>query len=280
MNYTTSSQKNLPVEFKDCAAITTHSVIDFLDLDNESLKNESSILLNIGKSASIRSLSESSPNKEEARVCFLDEKGDGPLRPTDINAFDYIIVGGILGDHPPKDKGGHLRGLGLAVRHLGPRQMSTDTAVLACATVLRHQVPIECLTYHDDPEVFQDELPFKDVLEIAPTAETTAYRESTAVRMRYLSLVQPSLVQHPAIPLTSELASTLGEWSATGQGFVQELQEDETQLKIKPRITPGLLEHIFQTADDGLFDFDGALDIDDGEFDEEDKKALDTLFDV
>lgn len=244
--------------------------------------SEPEVLRRIGTSARQRSFSSSSPDVKEARVCFLDEQGNGPLRPTDITNFDYIIVGGILGDHPPKDKGGHLRGLGLAVRHLGPRQMSTDTAVLACATVLRHQVPIEALTYRDDPEVFQDELSLKDTLEIVPAPVDTQYRESTAVRMRYLSLLQPALVDYPAIALKEDLSSSLGEWTSTGQGFIHTVPESTTAEAacIKPRITPGLLEHIFETADDGLFDLDGALDIDEGDFDEEDKKALASLFDV
>ena len=47
-----------------------------------------------------------------------------------------------------------------------------------------------------------------------------------------------------------------------------------------PRITPGLLKHIFESADNGLFDFDGALDVLDEEVDEEEKEALNAaLFD-
>ena len=33
------------------------------------------------------------------------------------------------GDHPPRDRTGELRVLGFATRHLGPVQMTTDTAL-------------------------------------------------------------------------------------------------------------------------------------------------------
>lgn len=38
------------------------------------------------------------------RICLLDMRGDKNLAPEDAENFDCFMFGGILGDHPPKDR--------------------------------------------------------------------------------------------------------------------------------------------------------------------------------
>ncbi|CAO3688085.1 unnamed protein product [Rhizopus stolonifer] len=66
-------------------------------------------------------------NKDE--ICLLDPAAPSELKPEDGEKFKYFLFGGILGDHPPRDRTGELRKLGFEGRRLGPLQMTTDTAV-------------------------------------------------------------------------------------------------------------------------------------------------------
>ena len=63
------------------------------------------------------------------RVCLLDPKATKILSPSDADLFDCFLYGGILGDDPPRDRTAELRKLGFEGRHLGEKQMTTDTAV-------------------------------------------------------------------------------------------------------------------------------------------------------
>lgn len=87
------------------------------------------------------------------RVCLLDPQAPKELGPDDADAFDYMLFGGILGDDPPRDRTGVLRPLGTVRRHLGPRQMSTDTAVIVCKNVIEDQVTLGEMKFRDDLEV-------------------------------------------------------------------------------------------------------------------------------
>jgi hypothetical protein len=70
-----------------------------------------------------------SPPVDPSRVCLLDPRATEVLAPEDADKFDVFLYGGILGDDPPRDRTGELRKLGFPGRHLGPVQMTTDTAV-------------------------------------------------------------------------------------------------------------------------------------------------------
>lgn len=70
-----------------------------------------------------------SPPVDPSRVCLLDPRATEVLGPEDADKFDVFLYGGILGDDPPRDRTGELRKLGFPGRHLGPVQMTTDTAV-------------------------------------------------------------------------------------------------------------------------------------------------------
>ena len=52
---------------------------------------------------------------------LLDLQGDGELSPEDAANFDAVVFGGILGDHPPRDRTGCLRrsAVALALRLAG-----------------------------------------------------------------------------------------------------------------------------------------------------------------
>jgi ribosome biogenesis SPOUT family RNA methylase Rps3 len=70
-----------------------------------------------------------SPPISQSRVCLLDPRATKVLSPEDADLFDVFLYGGILGDDPPRDRTGELRKLGFEGRHLGEKQMTTDTAV-------------------------------------------------------------------------------------------------------------------------------------------------------
>ncbi|PKI83598.1 hypothetical protein MVES1_002827 [Malassezia vespertilionis] len=72
-------------------------------------------------------------------ICLLDPKApyalsvaDAGVHPSSVahdHPFTHFLFGGILGDHPPRDRTASLRELGFPSRHLGSVQMSTDTAL-------------------------------------------------------------------------------------------------------------------------------------------------------
>jgi ribosome biogenesis SPOUT family RNA methylase Rps3 len=66
---------------------------------------------------------------DKSRVCLLDPHATKDLSPEDGRIFDVFLFGGILGDDPPRDRTSELRKKGFEGRRLGPKQMTTDTAV-------------------------------------------------------------------------------------------------------------------------------------------------------
>jgi ribosome biogenesis SPOUT family RNA methylase Rps3 len=84
-------------------------------------------------------------------VVLLDPQSTIELSPNDD--FKYVLFGGILGDDPPQDRTGILRNMGYATRHLGPVQMTTDTAVLVTKQVLEHKKELKELEFVDRPEI-------------------------------------------------------------------------------------------------------------------------------
>ncbi|THH10495.1 hypothetical protein EW146_g8350 [Bondarzewia mesenterica] len=70
------------------------------------------------------------------KVCLLDpraekmlapEDGDGRPPPSSSSSSSSSLS--LHGDDPPRDRTGELRALGFPTRHLGPVQMTTDTAL-------------------------------------------------------------------------------------------------------------------------------------------------------
>jgi len=71
--------------------------------------------------------------------CVLDPKAKKTLNPKEAKKFDYFIFGGILGDHPPKERTKVLltsRMKNSDVRNLGDKQFPTDNAVLVVKKII------------------------------------------------------------------------------------------------------------------------------------------------
>ncbi|KAF8523693.1 SAM-dependent RNA methyltransferase [Hysterangium stoloniferum] len=87
-------------------------------------------------------------------VCLLDPKAEAPLSPEDGDGkFSWFLFGGILGDDPPRDRTSELRALGFPTRHLGPVQMTTDTALGVTKLVIHNKTPLHEIPYIDFPTI-------------------------------------------------------------------------------------------------------------------------------
>ncbi|AGO10101.1 AaceriAAR109Cp [[Ashbya] aceris (nom. inval.)] len=112
---------------------------------------------------------------KDGRVCLLDPRASSDLSPSDKDQFDYFVFGGILGDHPPRDRTSELKQSYpslLVGRRLGDKQMTTDTAVRTTQLIVEKQLPLEEISFIDYPEFrFNSneatEMPFRYVLDAA-----------------------------------------------------------------------------------------------------------------
>jgi len=102
-------------------------------------------------------------------ICLLDLVAPRELQAVDGKEFEYFVFGGILGDHPPRGRTRKLREtLQAPTRHLGDRQMSTDTAVLVTKMILEG-TPLANISFVDDITIPTGEgeevqLPYRYVL--------------------------------------------------------------------------------------------------------------------
>ncbi len=90
------------------------------------------------------------------RACILDPFASQPLKPKDTKQFDYIIFGGILGDHPMKAR--TKKELSrfcktIPTRHLGKEQFPTDNAVYVAKEILEHHKSLNDFKYLDTLEI-------------------------------------------------------------------------------------------------------------------------------
>ncbi|KAJ3055143.1 hypothetical protein HK097_011380 [Rhizophlyctis rosea] len=97
---------------------------------------------------------------EKSKVILLDPQATEELVPEDGDNFEYFLFGGIL----------ELRVQGFATRHLGPVQMTTDTAVLVSQLVVEGRKRLGELPFVDRPEIKLGkkesvELPFRYIVE-------------------------------------------------------------------------------------------------------------------
>ena len=104
------------------------------------------------------------------RICLLDPQAAEELQPTDAEKFDVFLFGGILGDDPPRDRTSELRRKGFKGRRLGPKQMTTDTAVRVTRIVILEQKNLDAISYVDFPELKlgeheSTEMPFRYVVD-------------------------------------------------------------------------------------------------------------------
>ncbi|KAJ3515854.1 hypothetical protein NLJ89_g1498 [Agrocybe chaxingu] len=86
------------------------------------------------------------------QVCLLDPKAEKELSPED-GGRPVSVVSGILGDDPPRDRTSELRVHGFPTRHLGPIQMTTDTALGVTKIVVHDRVPLQDIPYIDYPTI-------------------------------------------------------------------------------------------------------------------------------
>lgn len=76
---------------------------------------------------------------KKSKICLLDPAAKQELAPEDADKFEIFVFGGILGDDPPRDRTSELRKKGFEGRRLGPKQMTTDTAVRVTRIVIQDQ---------------------------------------------------------------------------------------------------------------------------------------------
>ncbi|KAK2747562.1 hypothetical protein FQN55_004916 [Onygenales sp. PD_40] len=105
---------------------------------------------------------------KKEKVCLLDPAAETELSPADGEVFDVFLFGGILGDDPPRDRTSELRKKGYVNRRLGPKQMTTDTAVRVTRLVTLNRVPLDEISWVDYPELRVNEhesteMPFRYV---------------------------------------------------------------------------------------------------------------------
>ncbi|KAE8454089.1 hypothetical protein EG329_007867 [Mollisiaceae sp. DMI_Dod_QoI] len=105
---------------------------------------------------------------DKSRVCLLDPSATKELSPEDGEIFDVFLFGGILGDDPPRGITSELRKKGFEGRRLGPKQMTTDTAVRVTRLVVQDKIPLDAIPYVDYPELRinkneSTEMPFRYV---------------------------------------------------------------------------------------------------------------------
>ena len=109
---------------------------------------------------------------QNKRVCLLDPRASEDLQPCDVDQFDYFVFGGILGDHPPRDRTSELKIAypNLVVgRRLGDKQMTTDTAVRTTQLIVKSGTKFEDIKFMDYPEFRFNkyeatEMPFRYVM--------------------------------------------------------------------------------------------------------------------
>ena len=82
---------------------------------------------------------------------MLDMRGEKKLSAG--QQWNYIIFGGILGDHPPRDRPAPLRKHFTNIRHLGELQLATDTAVLMSRLILFNNLSMKAIPLVKQPTV-------------------------------------------------------------------------------------------------------------------------------
>jgi ribosome biogenesis SPOUT family RNA methylase Rps3 len=114
---------------------------------------ENLIITNITGEKSIEKLSRyGKVHKEKVKdlhlknVCILDPGAKETLSPAD--KFDYLVVGGILGDYPPqkRTKKELTSKLPFPARNLGKSQMSTNTAAIVAWKIMQG-TPLEDMKF-------------------------------------------------------------------------------------------------------------------------------------
>lgn len=107
---------------------------------------------------------------DPAKVIILDPFAEKPLKPREAASTEALVIGGILGDNPPRGRTQRLltqRARHMLARNLGPYQLSIDGAVYVALRVA-NGTPLEEIPLVHRPRLYVDidgleveiELPF------------------------------------------------------------------------------------------------------------------------
>ena len=126
----------------------------------------------------------------------MDMRAETELRTDDAAEFDFVVLGGILGEHPPKDRAADLRESFMKTRGLGLTQMTTDTALLVCREVLEEQKPLKDLKFVDSPAIPTDSGVTRWLDEYHPlnSLETPLRDEMSRLRQDALDILAPEFL--------------------------------------------------------------------------------------
>lgn len=178
-------------------------------------------------------------NPDVSGVCVLDPLADEELSPSDVTSIRHFVFGGVLGNHPPD--GRTKRELsdpltGCIRRHLGPRQMTTDAALVTCMAVLFgfREGPLSAppralsaLSFIDDATFLigdpssgkvsdeSVEMPFRYPVGVVPGTEAAA-----ATIDALSGVVTGKVLRKGRIPRTVGVANTVTSDAYFGAGYV------------------------------------------------------------
>lgn len=130
-------------------------IVEYEEISN-TVGKQNLIFTNVKNSDKLNSLGtvkkESVVKLKLDNACILDPEASEELSPSDN--FDYLIFGGILGDHPPRKRTGDELSskLKFPKRNLGNKQMSTDTAVKVAKLIVDGKKLGE-IKFIDEPEI-------------------------------------------------------------------------------------------------------------------------------
>ncbi|SGY21115.1 BQ5605_C016g08198 [Microbotryum silenes-dioicae] len=153
------------LEYSQMLHLASPSQVIFSSLSPQSVSSLGGLLESRGASkasyrAETRSILElmKAEGVDLSKVCLLDPKAQKEVSVEDREEFDWFLFGGILGDDPPRDRTGELRKLGFPTRHLGPVQMTTDTALGVTKIVVQDQIPLDKVPFVNHPTIRFDEI--------------------------------------------------------------------------------------------------------------------------
>lgn len=124
------------------------------------------------------------------RICLLDMRGESILRSEETKIFDAYLFGGILGDHPPRDRTFTLREQFKHRRRLHTTQMSTDTALLVTQMIVEEKWELEKIPFTENPELANPEDPDNTVSMEGFVYVTNKYELETG-KLRNVNVEEP-----------------------------------------------------------------------------------------
>lgn len=127
------------IEYESISKIIPKKNLWFTNTDNKFLKCLGKVSKQSIKNISLKN------------ACILDPNAKETLTPESAKKFDYFIIGGILGDYPPRKRTKEeltdkIRGI--EARNLGKKQFSTDNAVYVLNQIIQG-TPLEKMKFQN-----------------------------------------------------------------------------------------------------------------------------------